>query len=218
MSSDFKTDSKDVRTQILDISEQMFVKYGYSGTTFQKIADELGIAKSTITYHFKSKCLLIEELIDIFFAALKDYIDSFPEDYRNCYWRHCTLYIYAYRRIMSSPRCMELFYHKDQQECWQHHKTQMVSLIYERIEKDFHKPYDMKDLRFKVTLDMGARARLYAFYTENPGIMTLDQYCYYHIYLLGILCKLDEETIQENIRLAFAFADSHEAPLHGIFR
>lgn len=46
-------------------------------------------------------------------------------------------------------------------------------------------------------------------HVNHPGVFTLDQYCYYHIYLLGILCKLDEMTIQENIKDAFAFADSH---------
>ena len=55
----------------------------------------------------------------------------------------------------------------------------------------------------------GVRSRLFETYQNHPGVFTLDQYCYYHIYLLGILCKLDEMTIQENIKDAFAFADSH---------
>lgn len=37
------------------------------------------------------------------------------------------MYIYAYRRIMRTPRNMELFYHKDQQSQWQTHKINVVS-------------------------------------------------------------------------------------------
>ncbi len=206
-----------MRKQILDVAGAMFLRYGYGGTTFQKIAGELGIVKSTITYHFKNKFMLMEELIDDFFEMLKSFVDSYPDEYRNKYWRHCVVYIYAYRRIMSCPRTMELFYHKDQQEQWMNHKIDVVSHVLEQVEQDFHKSYDMKDLRIKVRMDMGARINLYTYYQENPGAMTLDEYCYYHIYHIGVLCKLDELTIRENIRDAFAFADSHQPPAHCIF-
>lgn len=206
-----------MKKQILDVAGSMFLHYGYGGTTFQKIANELGIVKSTITYHFKNKFMLMEELIDDFFDMLKRFVDSYPEEYKNKYWRHCVVYIYAYRRIMDSPRTMELFYHKDQQEQWMNHKVEVVSQIFEQVEQDFHKSYDGNDLRMKVRMDMGARVQLYIFFHENPGAMTLDEYCYYHIYHIGVLCKLDELTIQENIRDAFAFANSHHPPKHCIF-
>lgn len=41
-----------VKTQILTTAEKMFHDYGYNNTTFQQIADEIGITKSTISYHF----------------------------------------------------------------------------------------------------------------------------------------------------------------------
>ena len=37
-------------------------EYGYSGTTFQKIADELNITKGAITYHFKNKFMIWKRL------------------------------------------------------------------------------------------------------------------------------------------------------------
>ncbi len=211
-------DEKNLKSQILQVARRMFAEYGYSGTTFQKIADELSITKGSITYHFKNKFLIMEYFIDDLFSQLKTFIDSFPDEYRNLYWRHCVLYIYVYRRVMRTSRSRELFYHKDQQNQWQNHKIQVVSHIYEQIEQDFHKSYDLEDLRMKAYMDMGARSRLFLVYQENPGLMTLDQYCYYHIYLIGALCKLDEETIQENIKSAFAFANSHEPKLDSIFQ
>lgn len=201
---------RNVKEQILEVASRMFMEYGYHGTTFQKIADELHITKGSITYHFKNKFFIVETLIDDLFRQIKNYIDSFPEEYTNAYWRHCVVYIYTYRRIMKSDRNKELFYHKDQQNLWQNHKVQLVSRVYEEIEKCFHKSYDPEDLRMKVYIDMGARTRLFEVYESSPELLTLDQYCYYHIYLIGVLCKLDEATIQENIQNAFAFADSHE--------
>lgn len=94
-----------------------------SGTTFQKIADELNITKGAITYHFKNKFMIMETFIDDLFSQIKGYVDSFPEEYKNRYWRHCIIYIYAYRKIMSTPKNMELFYHKDQQLIWQNHQA-----------------------------------------------------------------------------------------------
>lgn len=209
--------NKNLKDQILEVAGNMFIQYGYSGTTFQKIADELGIAKGTITYHFKNKFLIMEIFIDNFFKMLRQFVDSYPEEYKNKYWRHCVVYIYAYRQIMSTPRTIELFYHKDQQAQWQTHKIEIVSQIYKQIEQDFHKSYDMNDLRIKAYIDMGARSRLFSVYQAGTGALTLDQFCYYHVYLLGCLCKLDEQTIQENIQDAFAFADSHQPPEHPIF-
>ena len=213
-----EAENTNLKAQILQVAGRMFLEYGYSGTTFQKIADELNITKGSITYHFKNKFLIMEIFIDDFFNQLKAYIDSYPDEYRNIYWRYCIMYIYAYRRIMRTPRNIELFYHKDQQTQWQTHKINMVSHIYEQIEQDFHKSYEMADLQMKAYMDMGARSRLFSVYQENPVSMTLDQYCYYHIYLIGALCKLDEQTIQENIRAAFQFADTHDPETNSIFQ
>lgn len=206
-----------LKKEILDVTYRMFLQYGYSGTTFQKIADELDITKGSITYHFKNKFLIMETFIDDFFDQIKTFIDSFPEEYKNIYWRYCVMYIYVYRIIMRTSRNIELFYHKDQQNEWQHHKVTLISHIYENIEKSFHKSYSMDDLIIKVQIDLGARSKLFEVYTENPGLLTLDQYCYYHIYLIGILCKLDEMTIQENIQNAFEFANSHIPEINSIF-
>lgn len=207
-----------LRQQILQVAGEMFLNHGYNDTTFQKIADELGIAKSTITYHYKNKFWIMAEVINDFFDFLRRYVRSFREEniFKDSYWFYCVIYIYAYRRIMSTPRTMELFYHDKQQEQWQNHEVESVVLIYQRIFRDFHRSYDIEDLRMRVHMDMGARSQLYHHY-QKSNTMTLDEYCYYHIYLLGVLCQIDEVTIQEHIEGAFEFANTHEPPAHWIF-
>ena len=210
-------EERGLKERILDIAARMFVEYGYEGTTFQRVADELGITKGAITYHFRNKFAIMDCIIQELFDELKAYVDGYPEEYRNEYWKHCVVYICVYRKIMSTERRQELFYHRDQQHRWQGRKIDAVLDIYERIERDFHKPYSRDRLRVLVHMDMGARIRLHEIYKSGAERMTLDDYCYYHIYLLGTLCKLDEATMDENIREAFEFTRRHAPPEHRVF-
>ena len=56
-----------LKEEILNIAQSMFRDYGYDGTTFQKIADQLGITKGAITYHFKNKHLIMAHFFDLYF-------------------------------------------------------------------------------------------------------------------------------------------------------
>jgi len=45
----------DVRAQILEVSTRLFAADGFDGTPLQAIADEVGVAKPSLLYHFPSK-------------------------------------------------------------------------------------------------------------------------------------------------------------------
>lgn len=53
-------DSAERRTQILDVSEELFASKGYVSTSTNDIIEKVGIARGTLYYHFKSK----EEILD----------------------------------------------------------------------------------------------------------------------------------------------------------
>ena len=53
-------DSAERRTQILDVSEELFASKGYVSTSTNDIIEQVGIARGTLYYHFKSK----EEILD----------------------------------------------------------------------------------------------------------------------------------------------------------
>ncbi|HHU77079.1 MAG TPA: TetR/AcrR family transcriptional regulator [Firmicutes bacterium] len=55
---------KSMRNDILEASAQLFKKKGYSGTSMQDIASEVGILKGSIYYYFNSKNEIFREVLD----------------------------------------------------------------------------------------------------------------------------------------------------------
>lgn len=53
----------DMREQIKNLSKRMLVERGYACFRFQEVAEQLGITRASIHYHFTSKQRLCEEII-----------------------------------------------------------------------------------------------------------------------------------------------------------
>lgn len=64
---------KDTRQRILDAAQNLFNQYGYNGVSLHDIAEEIGISKGNLTYHFAKK----EEIIE---SLLAGEIDTFPKE------------------------------------------------------------------------------------------------------------------------------------------
>lgn len=47
--------AEQTRQQILDTARRLFAEYGYDATSIQMIADELGLTKAAVYYHFRAK-------------------------------------------------------------------------------------------------------------------------------------------------------------------
>lgn len=74
----------DVRTQILAHATRIFAAQGSSGTSIQEVADAVGVRKPSLLYHFESKDVLHEAVLEgvlarwnetlprLLFAATKD--------------------------------------------------------------------------------------------------------------------------------------------------
>lgn len=65
----------DVRAEILRVATRLFAQDGYAGTPIQAIADEVGVRKPTLVYHFKSKDALRDEVLG---ALLSHWRDELP--------------------------------------------------------------------------------------------------------------------------------------------
>jgi AcrR family transcriptional regulator len=56
--------SADTRQRILDVSAELFVEQGYDGTSLREIAEQLGVTKAALYYHFSSKDQILRALLE----------------------------------------------------------------------------------------------------------------------------------------------------------
>lgn len=66
----------DVRTRILEVATRSFATRGFDGTSIQDIAEEVGITRPTLVYHFGSKDGLRDEVLD---RLLRHWQDDLPQ-------------------------------------------------------------------------------------------------------------------------------------------
>lgn len=57
-------EAEERRNEILDVAERMFVTKGFDHTSTNDILNEIGIARGTLYYHFKSKETILDAIID----------------------------------------------------------------------------------------------------------------------------------------------------------
>ncbi len=61
----------DTRQRILTVSARLFSERGFSGTSIRDIADELGVTKAALYYHFPSKDAILAEIVAQPLAAVQ---------------------------------------------------------------------------------------------------------------------------------------------------
>ena len=52
------------RVRIDRVAVRLFARYGYDGVSLQRIADEVGLHKSTLFHHYASKLELLDSVLD----------------------------------------------------------------------------------------------------------------------------------------------------------
>jgi len=201
-----------LKQEILNTAERLFKEQGYDGTTFQKIAEELGITRGAIVYHFKSKHLVLHALFENYFNMVHDHVRKNLTEGFNYYLYYCIFHIYVTRNVIKNERNYQLFYHKDYVDSEEREKLWDVENSYRLITENFNKEFTKEELRLAAVMDLGARFRLFKEFTEGDGTITVEKYSYYRVYLIGVLSRLDEATVSKNIARAFEFADSHVPP------
>jgi len=200
-----------LKQKISDVAERFFKEYGYEKTTFQMIADELGIGKGTITYHFKHKYLILYDYFQKFNNALIQYMNDNPPDNLNQYLMYCIHAQSFFREIIKKERSRELFFQEEQFEYWFTGQQSAHESMYRLISNDFHKDLSDEDILAAAMMTKGAVKCLFDFFNKGDYI-TGEKFCYQLIYMVGILSRLDESMIQRNIQRTYEYVDSHDMP------
>lgn len=68
------------RERIRSAAVALFARYGFEGVGMQRIADEVGLHKSSLFHHFATKHQLVMEVCDVAIASLVDTVQPLAED------------------------------------------------------------------------------------------------------------------------------------------
>ena len=207
-----KRSAENTKEDIKQVATRLFLDKGYDGTTMQMIGDELGIVKSVISYHFKSKASLASSIFEDYILFLLKFITANPPENMNAYLLHSIIHICLYREVISDIRLQRLFFHKEIFSLWFHEKLTMIEGFIRDVSQEFRKDLSDEEIHYAAIMNQGAKQSLFEAYSNKPDDFTVDQFCYHYVYLLGLFSKLDELTIQKNISRAFSYADCMHIP------
>ncbi len=150
------------RERIVAAANRLFYVKGYNQTSFADVADELGISKGNLHYHFRSKDDLLDAVIELRLQSIEQMLDRWEEEYPDGKDR-----LKRYARILLNEEAdvvrygcpmgslnMELAKH---QRDLQQHSREMFELFRHWLEKAF-KQMGRRDYR-ALSLHLMARAQ-----------------------------------------------------------
>lgn len=204
-----------VQKNILSVSWRLFVKHGYDKTTYQMIADEIGITKATITYYFKSKPWILYYHFTNYANSIREYINANLTEGFNYYLYFCILTIRFFKEIMSSADNLRLFCQPDFTDLLSTEWISYFETDFRNITEDFHKDFSDEEIQIMALMSTGGRNMILKHFSESGDNLSnfsynANQCCKYLAYLTGTLSRLDEATISKNISRAFEFVDAHD--------
>ncbi|MGN9844057.1 TetR/AcrR family transcriptional regulator [Nonomuraea sp. H19] len=62
---------EDTRTRIQEVALRLFTEQGYEATSLREIAEELGVTKAALYYHFKTKDDIVSSLVELRLAEVE---------------------------------------------------------------------------------------------------------------------------------------------------
>ncbi len=95
---------KSKRDAIVDVSAKHFSKFGYSGASLEEIANEVGVTKPAIYYHFKDKLALYEAVLLKYLEPLATEIESAVKEEETTEKR-LERYILTFGAFLKEHRC-----------------------------------------------------------------------------------------------------------------
>jgi AcrR family transcriptional regulator len=68
------------RERIHAAALSLFARYGYEGVSLQRIADEVGLHKSSLFHHYRGKLALLDEVLDAVMARMLEHVRPLERD------------------------------------------------------------------------------------------------------------------------------------------
>ncbi|GLY06614.1 TetR/AcrR family transcriptional regulator [Actinoplanes sp. NBRC 101535] len=64
------------RQRFIDVALGLFIRHSFAGTSLQMIADELGVTKSAVHHHFRTRDDLLQAVIDPLIGQLRNAVEA----------------------------------------------------------------------------------------------------------------------------------------------
>ncbi|MCL1913135.1 MAG: TetR/AcrR family transcriptional regulator [Eubacteriaceae bacterium] len=96
------------RQLILNVSKNIFLENGYSSTTFQMIADEANISKTSINYYYARKQDISNEILSNYIKQCREFVAS-NREFNELMAFMLTLVVF-FKSMLSTPASSGFFY------------------------------------------------------------------------------------------------------------
>jgi AcrR family transcriptional regulator len=127
-------DTADTRSRIQEIALRRFVEQGYEATSLREIAEELGVTKAALYYHFKTKEDIVTSLVEQRTAFMTELLEWAAEQPRTPEARRELVRRYAESLRSSRHHEMMRFVERNQAALRHHpimekNRDQMMTLV-----------------------------------------------------------------------------------------
>jgi AcrR family transcriptional regulator len=110
----------DTRSKIQQVGLRLFTEHGYEATSLREIAEELGVTKAALYYHFRSKDEIINSLVQERFSGVEELINWGQTQPRSVATRQELLRRYSQLLYQHDHRSLLQFFERNQSSMTQH--------------------------------------------------------------------------------------------------
>jgi AcrR family transcriptional regulator len=207
-----KTKGEMTKDRIFQCAKELFYKQGYNATTIAQIAKEANSTLGSMTYHFATKNLFIDEIF-------RDYLDNIEECLKeqlighrpiNAFENHFYLTMVYYHYLLNDPQVRKFYYEISESESNYHALHKSIGDIYQRIVKEYQ--LRIRPIEFDAILlaDFGARRELTRNYLKGNIKMPVEDFSIFLIVNTARCLGVPQKVIYKVSYEALLFFREHD--------
>ncbi|WP_219462784.1 TetR/AcrR family transcriptional regulator [Nonomuraea rhizosphaerae] len=133
---------EDTRTRIQEIALRLFTEQGYEATSLREIAEELGVTKAALYYHFKTKEDIVASLAELRVADLEELLAWVRTQPKTPETRRELVQRYADKLVQPRYREVTRFMERNQTALRDHPKIHRMREVMLELTAQLHEPSD----------------------------------------------------------------------------
>ncbi|WKY43567.1 TetR/AcrR family transcriptional regulator [Eubacteriaceae bacterium ES2] len=173
-----KTKGELTKERIFQCAKELFYKQGYNATTIVQIAKAANSTLGSMTYHFATKDLFIDQIFSDYLENINESLKEKLIGHRpiNAFENHFYLTMVWYHYLLSDPQVRNFYYEISKVESLYRPMHTSIEAIYRQFVEDYK--LRIRPLEFDALLiaDFGARRDLTRNYCEGKIKMPVEDF------------------------------------------